>query len=537
MIQKTPDYLKLISTELETDPSSPNFSDRFEPLLDAFAAVTGWRLAFRRFGESPFKEMVIWESSIADPFGGDQHQLQLIKVDAGRSTRTSRKRAVVLAEELAEQLSTMGRIENALWQREAELATAVPVVARVHEDSSKMAHRLRAILAGGAQALSCQAAAVYLLDEATSELKLRSMWGLPADRFLESPRPLQSTRADLEALAGHVVALEETSQLSQWNVPEDFASAICVPLSSPTVPLGTVWMFSDTAHEFTDVHTNIAEIIAGRIATELEREVLLRQVGSQRPRNETAAIVDWQSSRRELMAPLLDQWQLAASTGTQGKVGNDSHYWMVRDQQSQLMLSLCRAEESGIGGAMTTAFTDGLLRSEFFGSELSSLDHASCLGAINSALWTSSAGDQTASIAIATLDLTEGILSLAAAGRVQAFVIRPHAWELISVAAPAAGTDDLIEFRLRTSRLEPGDLLLLSTADVRCGSGPDTGDSSRSGAVRAEATARAGATAEKALRNSHLDANSLIDKIQQGDSKPGTGGDGASSLLIAKRLD
>ena len=67
---------------------------------------------------------------------------------------------------------------HALRQREAELATFVPVVVRADETPS-LATRLEAVLRGGAEAIGCQAAGLYLLDPATTELKLRSSWGLP----------------------------------------------------------------------------------------------------------------------------------------------------------------------------------------------------------------------------------------------------------------------------------------------------------------------------------------------------------------------
>ena len=140
-----------------------------------------------------------------------------------------------------------------------------------------LAARLQAAVKSAANAVEGQAAALYLLDEGTSELKLRSCWGLPFDRLTAPARRLQGSLADLEALLGHAVVLENTSLMPGWNAPEDFAAAICVPVSSSTTVLGTLWIFCDETRDFTDAQTSVAEIVAGKIATDLEREMLLHE--------------------------------------------------------------------------------------------------------------------------------------------------------------------------------------------------------------------------------------------------------------------
>ena len=82
---------------------------------------------------------------------------------------------------------------------------------------------------GAAQAVDCQAAGLYLLDDDTRFLKLRATWGLPPSRLAAEPRRLRGSKADLEALTGHAVALERATRFEHWNAPEEFGSAVCVP--------------------------------------------------------------------------------------------------------------------------------------------------------------------------------------------------------------------------------------------------------------------------------------------------------------------
>ena len=147
-----------------------------------------------------------------------------------------------------------------------------------HDEPEQFTRLLESVLQAGADSCECQAAALYMLDDATSTLQLRASVGLPVERQSQPPRPLKGAIADLEALLGHSVALERASAFGPWRVPEEFAAALCVPVSSPTIPLGTLWFFSDHPRDFTDRQTNFAEVIAGRLAAELERAILLRAI-------------------------------------------------------------------------------------------------------------------------------------------------------------------------------------------------------------------------------------------------------------------
>jgi GAF domain-containing protein len=172
---------------------------------------------------------------------------------------------------LAGLLQELSACQRALGEREAELAACIPRPL-VREDPHQLAQRLEAVLRGGARAIDCQAAAMYLLDEDTAQLKLRAAWGVPTARLADEPRPLEGATADLEALVGHAVVLEDERMFDFWLVPESgYSAAVCVPVSSPTTILGTLWFYSTTPRSFSERDTELAEIIAGRLAGDLER--------------------------------------------------------------------------------------------------------------------------------------------------------------------------------------------------------------------------------------------------------------------------
>ncbi len=256
-------------------------ASRIESICDAFSCATGRRLRFvaaqsprvlhRETGEAD-DPVQSWLSPIVDADGSQGR----LCVDAGaRPTAPDGLAANRLAGAIADLLHELSQCQRALREREAELATCIPPPRR-HHDACQFADRLEAVLRSGAQMLGCQAAAMYLLDDETAHLKLRAAWGLPRMRLAEDSRPLEGATADLEALVGHAVVLEDERLFGFWQVPESgYAAALCIPVSSPTTILGTLWFYSLSQRSFSDHDTNLAEIIAGRLASDLEREACL----------------------------------------------------------------------------------------------------------------------------------------------------------------------------------------------------------------------------------------------------------------------
>lgn len=203
--------------------------------------------------------------------------------------------AVALTEALATTLGENYRWRTELVEREAELAVAATPNVESTDESAGLASRLRDVLKTGAKALGgFDAAALYLLDDETTRLKIRALWGLPTDRFLDPPRPLRGSRADVEALLGSAVVLNEAYLAEAWKAPEDFDCSLCVPVASETTILGTIWFFSNQKREIETRELETLELIAGRVVAELEKETL-------RQENDRLAVLrrDWEKNAEE----------------------------------------------------------------------------------------------------------------------------------------------------------------------------------------------------------------------------------------------
>ena len=361
-----------------------------------------------------------------------------------------------LASALGGMLGEVLLLRRSVFEREAELAAGVPLVTNPDEPEH-LAKRLQAVLHGGAQAVGCDAAALYLLDEATSKLKLRSCWGLPLDRLTAPPRLLQGAVADLESLLGHAVVLEDAAMLRHWRAPEDFAAAVCVPVSTSTTILGTLWMFSNAKRDFTAPQTNIVEVIAGRLAADLEREMLWQEgFAAAEIKKQIAAAERMQRSQLPSVAPLLDNWDVSGWTAQAGSLGGDFHDWFCLPD-GLLAVAVGHAMESGVQAAVAASGLKAALRAhgQYYREAQQTLKR------LNLTLWTGSAGDQHATLFYGLIETATGRICTASAGHPGALIIRPDGWESFTQVAPRLGEGPETLYDQTGYELQPGQTLAL----------------------------------------------------------------------------
>jgi serine phosphatase RsbU (regulator of sigma subunit) len=463
----TPQYLKL-HVEDETLPMPPAVADirGLDAVLHAFRELTGWQLRVASRVEAAAGNR--WSMPLQSDGDDSLKQLELEAERAG-AERTDAARTQAVAEGIGQLLNELQRTRRVVWQREAELAATIPVTLRA-EEATHVALRLETVLRGGAEAIGCQAAALYLLDDSTTYLKLRSSWNLPKSRYTDPPRPLRGAVSDLEALVGHAVALEDTSLLPHWKAPETFPSALCVPVSTATTPLGTLWFFCDSRREFTDQQTNLAEIVAGRLVSDLERDVLASQHVEGRQRDDVIRhVARWQQDQRPVVAPLLDDWRVAGDTRRVDSVGGDFFEWSILPD-GRLAVALGSASGPGVEAALTGVTVQTAMKSHAAYPH----DARQLLERVNETLWTGGTGDRFASMFYATVDTARGAVEYAAAGHTFAVIVGQSGHEVLSREAVPLGADPDAHYRQLTAQIDPAETLVLFSRGVRESLTPDS---------------------------------------------------------------
>ena len=459
-----PEYLRLhVEQSPPDEPSLDSSSDgesSVQQLLKQLGRATGWQFKLASSSPSRCPATLAWSSERYQLGHQPPWWLELHRQPASGAQpriRLQLEQAVEIATAVGEVLHELHSTRNALWQREAELAASVPVVPRTDE-SEHLALRLEAVLRSGVDAVQCHAAALYLLDDATSQLKLRAAWGLPPQSLLDPPRPLGDAIADLEALLGHVVVLHADGPTPAWQCPEPFQSAVCVPVSTPSIPLGTLWVYSRHRRDFSDQETNLIEIVAGRLATDLEREVLLSSnEKNTHARQAIDTLVNWQQQQFPHVAPLLDNWELAGSTPSSRSITPLFHDWAMLDDK-RLLIAVGGSLRRGADGAMLATQLRGALQ---LGGQLDTQPER-LLSRINRMLYATSVGDQQASLLCGVLDIQTGCFRYAAAGEVAGICIQPKRRRQTAPPDAALGISDQSVYRPHRLTLPPGAVLLLA---------------------------------------------------------------------------
>ncbi len=462
MTSKSSTQLRL-HVEQHPDEQAPAGLPQLGPLCNSFQQATGWEL---RHEKSPGCLGEVWSTTI-DGCGQSSGRLILAapihdqsKNGAAAQAQLSQVRPLALT--IGGLLSEINQLKHAVWQREAELAAGVPVSA-TRDGEPHLADRLEAILKGGAEAIGCGGAGLYLLDEATTELKLRASWGLPDERLMAPARPLRGSIADLEALVGHAVVLDDTSLLPHWRCPEDFPSAVCVPVSSPSIQLGTLWVFSKDQRDFTPEHTNLLEIIAGRLAAELEREMLLAASSKAKERGKQIDIAArWMSDRLPSIKPLVDDYELAGWTRQAAEIGGDFHDWSVLPD-GRISLAVAHADGAPLEAALGAATLHASLKSHAAYPH----DAAGLMTRVNDSLVAASPGDQRASLTYATLEPESGNIELAMAGNNITLLIDPDNRLITTTDSPRLGEIPDLAYSQEPLKLRTGEALVLISSGVK----------------------------------------------------------------------
>ncbi len=364
----------------------------------------------------------------------------------------ARQAASAIADIVGELLSTRYQ----LWRRESELATKSTVPINEMGDR-EIAFLLQNILRGGAEGLNCQASAMYLLDDQTSELKMRSCWGLPAERLQDSARPLGNAMADLEAMIGHAVVMEDAAACARWHAPEDFSAALCVPVLAESSILGTVWFYCTKSRKFTDSQSQLAEIIAGRLATELEREVLLENYAHTRDwKQEIKAAADLQKNQLPISAPWIETWDLAGKLNQKDDFGGNFYDWFSLPNGKQVC-ALGDCQNQGL----TAALVAGSVKTAFRCHAQHQTNMDSLIEQIDRTIWSASAADQYANLFCAILSPEDDKIYFSNAGNQKIYLIGENGVRDYSQKAPLLGSAVQSEYHANCVRIQKNEALVI----------------------------------------------------------------------------
>jgi serine phosphatase RsbU (regulator of sigma subunit) len=462
-VSKRPSHLRIHNENTQDDPrSTARVHDEISDCLAAFTAATGWAIKrsvsvceSRLKTRPPGSESIEWQLVEANPIDGLMDADDLLSLPL-----VGLREAEGLIGSIQKLVQRLEQSEKVIRRQEAELATSVGVSWKA-DDQEEMADRLESILSTSAAAIGCVAAAVYLLDETTSHLHLRSAWGLPSNRFMDPPRVLRGSLTDLEALLGNAVMLEDIAVVPEWHSPEPFGAAICVPIGTPTMPHGTLWFWSELPRNFSPGQSEIANLAAGRVMSELERALLGNEVQQSRSMTkdlESAGMM--QSNRLPDAQPLHQDYEVDGWTFQDGALGGAFHDWSVTAKE-MMVFGLGQALRTGPEGALVACSAQSIIRSQWqWNAPMTSL-----VQHLNSSLW-GFEGDWRISTSLIQINPESGVGTLVSAGKNQAFVVSHRGFRMIGKQGPYLADQPDPHYEGQRFVLQPGEILLAFTGSV-----------------------------------------------------------------------
>ena len=204
----------------------------------------------------------------------------------------------------------------------------------------------------------------------------------------------------------------------------------------------------------------LVEIIAGRIAADLEREMLLAESAQSKCRERVyEAASRWQQDRLPSVAPLLSGWDVAGWTQQADALGGDFHDWAVLPD-GRLAIAVADAHGSLVEAGLNAASLHAALKAHAGYRH----DAAELLTRLGETLWSASAGDQFASLFYGVIDPASGSLQYAQAGSAAGVLVGRQGIESLTSDALPLGSGPECRYALRRLELAAGDVLLLLSA-------------------------------------------------------------------------
>ncbi|NNE00134.1 MAG: SpoIIE family protein phosphatase [Pirellulaceae bacterium] len=408
MTKTIPNYLRVhrgpgLSAPVETKRSH----ETVENFWQAYTDVTGWRVD-EGSPQKKAKCKLLPAVGMDLMSGMEQHQ---------ETPTVAKSSAQRLAESAASLAAQLEETRQTLRQQSAELSARAAIV---NENArGELATSVEASLQNAAAACQCDSAAMYLLDNDTQFLTIRSTYALPPTRMSAPQRELRGSRGDLEAMIQGVVVMNDLNATlgETYCSPEPAGSAICAAIMNAGVPIGTLWLYADEPSDFQESQIAAAKLAASELALRLQCAATSGTPKSKPDHDATSQLATWQFAGLPIGTQLAPGWRVDGMIESPRSWATGWHTWDVLPDGT-LMLAIAEADDHTIAGAMTATVARAALTAH------TGYRHSpqQLLQRVSDTLWQSSTMDQLTSLLYARIDPETGEGELAAAGSMTAMI-------------------------------------------------------------------------------------------------------------------
>ncbi|MDO4569392.1 MAG: GAF domain-containing protein [Planctomycetia bacterium] len=334
-----------------------------------------------------FPEM--WKDLEDSPFSFMTHPIGFLHLHSDDGTNDPKSRAKFeeahrFASAIADFIAEMQTVRAYIWLVEIqEMGNTSIFNRRFKPERATFARRFRTLLDFALGLLDLEAVAIYLFDNSGRRLKMRASAGLPLQSAMSKSRSLGEAQTDMEALhRGVIFVLDESAPPPRPQPPENFRTAICLPLVTDRSQLGTVWFFSNRLRYLPEAMIKQTQLLADHFALDIERESFFRRYGrameyhadlrraaeiqglqAQPPfvwKNRTE-FCGWSTSERRVINPFRQNEDGPDATEDDAALQGGFYEWFPLSPNSMGAV-LCDVGVPGLPGAVLSAAVRAVLR-------------------------------------------------------------------------------------------------------------------------------------------------------------------------------
>jgi sigma-B regulation protein RsbU (phosphoserine phosphatase) len=304
-------------------------------------------------------------------------------------------------------------------------------------------------------------AAFFLLSADGRELNLRAAHGLPAEDVPVPRRQLETVPPDASAFVrgDFEIHAEGESVYRRW-LPAGARSGFCVSVNCASGPAGTLWLFDRRRHTVEPDELRVIRRMAGRIASVLERVVLLHE--SEIHHRQNSDLLMASQCQRDSVPPVkLDDpaFDVAAMCASRFEIGGDLCEVIPLGEQ-RVFVAVGDASGDSVPAAMVMSAVRGAVRAILLDGNEQPPELSVVMQRANQTLCGLSATFQFMSLFLGIVDVRKGTLTYSNAGHPPPLLI--HRGDILELQSHGILLGIIAESRYRsaTVKFEPGDALV-----------------------------------------------------------------------------
>lgn len=340
-------------------------------------------------------------------------------------------------------------------------ATEIGALVTTREpDDDDIRMRLRALMRACVCLPRFRGSALFVLAPDGRSLRFRMSHHIAENDVPTKRRVLASSPFDLEALEIGASGASRKSDSSQFWLPEEMATGVCVSVGNESGPVGTLWLYDRRERDVTDTEIELLRGFGRQIADVFERLVLQSDRAA---RQKLVRELDVVASTTADFCDIKEQFpgcEIAVRCRSRCEVGGDLCD-IVRIDDKRTMLIVGDASGDSIPAAIVMTAARGAIHACLEQDAGATPETDRMMEIVNRALLRVTACQQFITMIVGIFDEETGTFTYTNAGHPPPMHVHGTDVRSLESQGMLLGVFDAAEYTTASIPMEPGDLLVL----------------------------------------------------------------------------